>query len=124
MFVGGDHIQVAVIVQVQQSHAVILAVGGAERLAEQQLLVEPVLGLAEVQEPHLPAKGLVRVVNELQQLFGTNPAVRVKNKRERSLLEHRRVQRRLPIGNSLRAIRALGVVGFPITGNHRRKFPA
>ena len=124
MLVRGDHIQVAVIVQVKQSDAVVLAVGGAERLAVQQIFVEPFLGFAEVEELHFPAKSLVRVVNELQQLFGANPAVRVENKREGSLLEQRRFKRCLPIGNGLRAIGAVGVVGFPITGNHRRKFPA
>src|SRR6185295_12942889 len=104
MLVGGDHIQVAVVVQIDQSHAIVLAVGGAQRLAEQQILIESVLSLAEVEELHFPSKGLLRVVNELDQLFGANPPVRVKNKRECSLLEDGRLQGGLPISDGLRVV--------------------
>ena len=53
-----------------------------------------------------------------------NPAVRMENERERALLQHARVERRFPVGDRHRVVRAMGVVRLPIARRHRGKFPA
>src|SRR5439155_11815534 len=46
LLVGANHIQTTVIIQIQQSHAIVLAVARAKRVGEQKVLVEPFLGFA------------------------------------------------------------------------------
>src|SRR5262249_23752738 len=67
--VADDHVQDPVVVKVEQAHAVVLAVGGAQRLAAQQVLVEPLLRLTERQELDLfPVLGH-RMIDEVNDLL-------------------------------------------------------
>src|SRR5690349_18805328 len=47
LLVADDHVQVAVAIQVEQAHAVVAAVGGAERLPAEYVLRQPLHRLAE-----------------------------------------------------------------------------
>ena len=124
LLVGGNHIQVTVMVQVDEPNAVVLAVVGAQRAGGQKVPVEPILGIAEVEELHFAAVFPVCIVNELHELFGTDPAVWMKDKGEHPLLEHRCVQRGFPVGDGGRVVRPVGVVGLPVARDHGREFPA
>ena len=124
LLVGANHIQTTVIIQIQQSHAIVLAVARAQRVGEQKVLVEPFLGFAKVEELHLAPVFFVRMVDELNQLLRSNPAVRMEDEGERALLQDTRVERRFPVGDRHRVVRAMGVVRLPIARRHRGKFPA
>ena len=119
-----DHIEVAVVVHIEQAHPVVLAIGGAQRMAGQQVFIKPLLRFAEIEEHDLLPVFLDGIVDEFQELFGANPAVRMENEREGSLFDHDGVQCRLPIGDGPRVVRPVRIVRLPIARGHRGEFPA
>src|SRR2546423_10365602 len=122
--VANDDIKIAIIIEIEEAHSVIEAVGGAQRLAAEEVFVQPLLGLAKIQELDLLAMFFYCVIDELQHLLGPNPAVRMKDKGEQSLFEHRGVKGRFPISNGDGVGWTMRIVSFPVAWNHGRKFPA
>src|SRR3989442_1703178 len=50
MLVRQDDIEITVVIQTEQANAVVLPVGGAQRMAEQQIFIQALLRLAKGQE--------------------------------------------------------------------------
>ena len=68
-------VHVAVLVEVEQSDMVVGSTSGAERPAREQVLVQPLLRLAEVEELDLLAVLLDGVIDQLDDLLALDPAV-------------------------------------------------
>ena len=63
-FFADQHIHVAIIVGIQNSHGIITAIGAAERAAFQEVLVQPIRTFLKVQELDFFAVGFLRVVHQ------------------------------------------------------------
>jgi len=72
---------------------------GAQRLAAEQVVREPLAGLAETQKLHLASVRCVDVVNPLDHLSVLHPAVRVKDEVENALLDDGGIDGGLPVRN-------------------------
>jgi len=79
LVVSDDDIEVAVVVQIEQPNAVVLAVGRAERLSEQQVLIESLLCLAKIEELHFASVLCDGVIKQFDELIVSDPAMRMKN---------------------------------------------
>ena len=63
-FFADQHIHVAIIVGIQNSHGIITAIGAAESTPLQEVFVEALYAFLEVQELDLFAVGFLRVVHQ------------------------------------------------------------
>src|SRR5438132_9455347 len=117
--VGNDDIKIAIVIEIEEAHSVIKAVGGAQRLAAEEVFIQPLLGFAKIQELHLLAMFFYCVIDELHHLLGPNPAVGMKDKGEQALFEHRGVKRRLPISDCDGVGWTMRIVSFPVAWDHR-----
>ncbi len=96
----------------------------SQRLAREQVLVQPLLRLAEVEELDLLAVLLHGVIDQLDDLLGLDPAVRVEDEVEDPLLEHDQVERRLHVFERLGVVRLVDVLRFPVAGDDAGELPA
>src|SRR5438132_5131312 len=91
LLVSDDDIEKTIIVHVQQAHPVVQAVRSAQGLPCEEVLVHSLLRFPEVEELYFFAMLPDGVVDKLDHLFWRDPAMRMKNKRECALLDHRSV---------------------------------
>ena len=64
------------------------------------------------------------MVDQLDHLVILDPPMRVKHHREHALLQHNRIQRRLPIADGDRIVRLVVMIRLPIARSDARKLPA
>ena len=100
LLIADDHIEVTIVVQVNEANAVIAAIRSAERMTGQERLVQPLLSFAESEELHALAVPAHGVIDEFHHLLAANPAMRMENKIECALLPDGYVQRSFPVGHS------------------------
>ena len=96
--VADDHVHEAVVVHVEQADAVVLAVGGAQRLAAEQVACSaaPATSRKVRNLTFLPCF-VDRMVDQLDDLLVANPAVRVEDEAEDALLDDGGVEGGLPV---------------------------
>ncbi len=123
LFVGGNHIEIAVIIQIQQAHAVVLTIGGAQRMARQKILVQALLRFTEGQELHLIAVFVNGVINQFHNLLAANPAMGMKDQIHRPLLDNGRIESSFPVRDCRGIIGTVQMLRVPITGHQAREFP-
>ena len=97
VLIANHGVHVTVVVHVEQPDAVVLPVGGAQRLAAEEVVRQPFAGLAEAQELHLLAVLGSDVVDPLDHLRVLHPSVRMKDEIECALLENGGVDGGLPV---------------------------
>src|SRR5205807_75727 len=81
------HVEVAVVIHVEKPHAVVATVRRTQRLTAQQILIDPLLRLAEGQELDLLSVLRLRIVDQFDDLLILDPAVRMKDQAEDALLD-------------------------------------
>src|SRR6185295_4350537 len=86
LLVSDDDVDEAVTVDVEDPDAVVASVGPPERVASQEVPVDPLLGFAEGEEQDLLPVLPDRVVDEFHELGVLDPVVRVKDEGPGSLL--------------------------------------
>src|SRR5262249_3513865 len=121
-----NYINESVVIHIEQSHSIVSA---AFRIsywyAAQQVLIQLLQRLLERQELHLLAMLFNGVVDQLDDLFVLDPAVRVEDEAVDALLDDGAVERRLEIADGDRAVRLLVVVlGRPVAGGDAGELPA
>ncbi len=124
LVVADDHVHEAVVIQIEQPHAVVPAIGGAQRLSTQQVLVQSLLRFAEGEELHFFAVLRRRVFDEIDDLLIANPAVRMEDQAEHAAFDDGGIEGRLPIADGDGIVRLVPVLGHPIAGHDAGKLPA
>jgi hypothetical protein len=124
LLVANDDVHVPVGVQVEQADAVVPPVGRAEGLAGEEVGVQSLLHLREREELDLLAVLLHGVVDHLHDLRRLDPPVRVEDEVQHALLDDRDVDQRVPVGDRLRVVRPLHVLGLPVARRGAGELPA
>ncbi len=123
LLVADEDVEITIVVEVDQAHAVIPTNRRTERLAGEQVGIEPFERFAEIEKLHAIAIFADCVFDKIDHLIGPNPSVRMENESEHPLLHHRGVQSHFPICDRDGISGAVKVLGFPIAGDHGGKFP-
>src|SRR5262249_22062582 len=119
-----DHVEEAVAVDVEQAHPVVLAVGGPQGHAGQQVFVQPLLYFAEGEALDLLAVRLDGVIDQLDDLGGGAPGVGVEDEVEAALLADGGAQASLPVAQQARAGVAVQGLPLPVAGRGTGELPA
>lgn len=122
--ISDDHVRVAVVVQIHQANAVILAVRPPQRLSVQDILLDPLQRLAEIEKLNPFAVLALGVADEIDVLLWAAPAVGVEDKGHRSLLGDRGIKGGLPVFQKSRVSGFLNIFALPVAGHHAGEFPA
>ena len=107
-----------------QTQPLILTRSGSQRATTEHIGVQSLDTLVKVEKLDFPAMCRNGMVNQFDDLFGLNPAMRMKDQIHHSLLEYRQIERDFQIAHRIRVIRFVEMIGRPVTRDHTGKFPA
>ncbi|HTI50548.1 MAG TPA: hypothetical protein VL475_06345, partial [Planctomycetaceae bacterium] len=96
----------------------------SKRLLIEDISFQPLQRLSKIQKLHFFPVLFHGVVDQLDDLFGLDPAVRVEDEIEYALLEDGDIERRFQIADRVRVVRFLQVLSRPVTGDDAGEFPA
>ena len=119
-----QHVEVAVIVQVDQAHSLVFSSWATNRFAVQQMLVYALQAFTKVQELDLGAMRGHRMINQLHNLLRTNPTVGMKDQIKGPLFQDACIERQFQIPYGIGVVGFLYKLGRPVTRYNARKLPA
>ena len=123
ILVAYNNIHKTVIVEIDQSHPVVVPVWGFQGLSAEEVFSEAFTSFTEIEELDLGAVLLGDVIDPLDHLGVPHPASRMEDKIKNTLFEHGYVDRRFPVLNSYRVAIAVKMLSLPIAGHHAWHFP-
>ena len=122
--VADDHVHVAVVVKIQQTHAVVLALRVAKRLPGQKVFRQAVVHLGICEESYLLAVLAVGVVDYLDDLLAPDISHGMEQKRVDTTLDDGRVDACLHVADGERVVGLVEILGCPVTEQLEGHFPA